>query len=381
MRLTIARLLFAVSIFMLVIGGAHYYFLRRLVFDTALPSPWSELAMAAVATLGASMIAHPVVDRVFGPRAAAPIGWPSYIWMAACFYLLLGLWASDAVMALLGLGGVEVARARAVGLTGIIGLALLVGFVSALRPPAVRRIEVRIPNWPEALDGFRIVQMSDIHIGSLIRRRFAERIVARCNALDPDLLAITGDLVDGSVHHLQEDVAPFGNLRARHGVFFVTGNHDHYSGASGWVRRVTELGMRPLRNERVTIGNGEGAFELAGVDDISSRRVDGRGYDMRAAMAAWDGARPVVLLSHDPRSFEHARKHGVHLQLSGHTHGGQMWPFSWFVRMQTRYVAGRYQVGDSQLYVSRGTGYWGPPIRLLAPAEITELTLRPGTPN
>ena len=179
------------------------------------------------------------------------------------------------------------------------------------------------------------------------------------------------------MHHLHDEVAPFANLRARHGVFFVTGNHDHYSGASRWVDRVAELGMQPLRNRSVIVAQDVAdGFELAGVDDISSRRVDGHGYDMPRALEAWDRTRPLIMLSHDPRSFEDARGHGVHLQLSGHTHGGQMWPFGWFVRLQTRYVAGAYRAGNSQLYVSRGTGFWGPPVRLLAPAEITELVLR-----
>ncbi|MGD8859504.1 MAG: metallophosphoesterase, partial [Myxococcales bacterium] len=361
-----------------LVGGAHYYFVLRLVGDTALSSPFAELATAAIATLGALLIAHPVLERSFGLRFAA-LGWPSNLWMGASFYLLLGLGVTDAWLALAGDGGLAMARARAAGVVALTGGAVVLGMVSALGLPRVKRVRMEVPGWPRDLSGFRIVQISDIHVGSLIRRPFARRLVDRINALDADVVAITGDLVDGSVHHLGAQVVPFGELRARQGSFFVTGNHDHYSGASRWVQRITELGIEALRNRRVEIGEGEASFELAGVDDFSSRRLapEGHGYDLERALQGWDGLRPLVLLAHDPRTFVDARRRGVQVQLSGHTHGGQIWPFSWLVRLQTPFVAGVYRRGRSQLYVSRGTGYWGPPMRLLAPAEITELSLYP----
>jgi predicted MPP superfamily phosphohydrolase len=222
------------------------------------------------------------------------------------------------------------------------------------------------------------VQISDIHIGPTLRRAFAQRLVARCNELNADLIAITGDLVDGSVIFLNDEVAPFAGLRARDGVYFVTGNHDYYSGGERWARKVSELGIEVLRNRRVAVERDGARFDLAGVDDLSSSRIGGlHGHDLSAALDGWDGELPVVLLAHDPRTFDQARHRGVHLQLSGHTHGGQMWPFAWFVRLQTRYVAGLYQRDRSHLYVSRGTGYWGPPMRVLAPAEITDICVRP----
>jgi predicted MPP superfamily phosphohydrolase len=159
-------------------------------------------------------------------------------------------------------------------------------------------------------------------------------------------------------------------------VYFVTGNHDYYSGGERWARKVSELGIDVLRNRRVAIERDGARFELAGVDDLSSSRVDGRpGHDLNAALDGWSTENPVVLLAHDPRTFDQARRRGVHLQLSGHTHGGQLWPFAWLVRLQTRYVAGLYQRDRSLLYVSRGTGYWGPPMRVFAPAEITDIRL------
>ena len=206
-------------------------------------------------------------------------------------------------------------------------------------------------------------------------RRFAAEIVERANALEPDLIAVTGDLVDGPVRELQSEVAPFAGLRARHGVFFVTGNHDHYSGDLAWVAEVSRLGMRVLRNQRVRIASGDGAFELAGVDDHRGG-YRGSSEDLPAALAGRDPELPLVLLAHDPQTFEAASQAGVDLQLSGHTHGGQLWPFAWAVRLVTSWVVGHYERAGAQLYVSRGTGFWGPPMRLFARSELTELRLR-----
>jgi predicted MPP superfamily phosphohydrolase len=242
-------------------------------------------------------------------------------------------------------------------------------------------VEVALARWPRALDGFRIVQISDLHVGPLLDRRFAADVAARVNALAPDLVAVTGDLVDGSVARVGAEVEPLGAIRARHGVFFVTGNHDYYSGADGWVARVLELGWRALRNERVAIEAEGTGFEIAGVDDHNGRLVEpGGGEDLERALGGRDPGRAVVLLAHDPTTFKRASRIGVDLQLSGHTHGGQIWPFRWFVRAVIPWIEGLHRVGASALYVSRGTGFWGPPMRLGAPAEISELVLRAAAP-
>jgi predicted MPP superfamily phosphohydrolase len=309
--------------------------------------------------------------------------------MGVAFLLLVLLGASDLV---LGLGGAAAwaaggeladaegtSRARAALVAGAALVLAAVGMRGALRPPALRRIELRIPRWPAALDGFRIAQISDVHIGPILGKRFARHVVERVNALSPDLIAVTGDLVDGSVRRLGDEVAPFADLRADHGVYFVTGNHDHYSGARSWVARAAELGMRPLRNECVAIARGAAAFDLAGVDDAHGSWLgEGGGEDLERALAGRDRSRPVVLLAHDPSTWKRASRMGVDLQLSGHTHGGQIWPFFYFVRLVIPWVAGLYERAGSLLYVSRGTGFWGPPLRLLAPAEITEISLRCG---
>lgn len=362
------------TILLTILGLAHRYFIVRLVHDPMLSGELRTLATTLIAALGLSIVAHPILDRRFGPGVGRVSAWPAYIWLATCFYLLLTLGLSDLALAVLGLEGIEVERQRALGVVVSVTLVLLFGLYSGLRVPSVKRVSVAIPGWPAALDGYRLVQLSDVHIGTLIDQRFAERVTARVNELDADAVAITGDLVDGSVERIGERVAPFGALRGRDGVFFITGNHDYYSGAADWCARLTELGMRVLRNEGVAIERHGARFWLAGVDDYSSRRRSEK--DIDDALRGTDASTPVVLLAHDPRTFEQAHRRHVSLQLSGHTHGGQMWPFTWLVRLQSRFVAGLYRVGSAQLYVSRGTGYWGPPVRVFAPAEITLLELR-----
>jgi predicted MPP superfamily phosphohydrolase len=238
-------------------------------------------------------------------------------------------------------------------------------------------VEVKLRKLPRALDGFTIVQISDLHVGMTIDRPFVQRVVDHANGLSPDVIALTGDLVDGKVADLRDDVAPLAQLRARHGVFAITGNHEYYSGADAWIAEITRLGARYLRNERVTIGAGDVSFDLAGVDDYSAAGFPGHGEDLAAAVAGRDPARALVLLAHQPRQVRRAALHGVDLQLSGHTHGGQIWPWHYIVRIQQGgLLAGRYEYQGTQLYVTRGCGYWGPPVRLLAPLEITRVILR-----
>jgi uncharacterized protein len=369
-----------------VLAGAHYYLALRLVLDPGLAQPWRGLALGAIAGLGASLVLLPIAERRWGPAQTRWIAWPASLWMGFAFLLLLGLFASDLLLWLAG--GVAAAaehlpgpgsgagvRAAAVVLLAL--LAGLAGLRSGLAPPQLRRVEIELPRWPAGRDGYRIAQISDIHIGPLLGRDFAAGLVERVNALAPDLVAVTGDLVDGKLARLADEVAPFAGLRGRDGVYFVTGNHDHYSGADDWAGAIGGLGLRVLRNQRVAIGAGEQAFDLVGVDDHRGDLVGAPGgEDLDRALAGRDPARPAILLAHDPSTFRRASSLGIDLQLSGHTHGGQIWPFGLLVRLVIPTVAGRYAKGRAQLYVSRGTGFWGPPMRLFAPAEITEIVLR-----
>jgi predicted MPP superfamily phosphohydrolase len=385
-RRILAGLLF-LSVLLSTVVGIHLYIARRLVFDTELGSPLREASLLGLAVLFATLFLQPIGERLLRPPWSRAIAWPASLWMGFAFLLVVLLAATDLLLVLLGATGVadgsaaSVARPRALGVAVAALLAGLFGVRSALRPPVVTRRQLRLSRWPAALDGFRIVQITDVHIGPILGRRFAERVADCCNALEPDLVAVTGDLVDGSVRSLADEVMPFARLRARHGVFFVTGNHDYYSGERAWVARARELGMRVLRNERVTIGADGAAFDLAGVDDHRGDLVrPGQREDLARALDGRDPQRPVGLLAHDPSTFRRARRHPVDLQISGHTHGGQIWPFVYLVRLVVPWVAGHYRSGASQLYVSRGTGFWGPPMRILAPAEITEITLRAPEP-
>ncbi|MFF8607468.1 metallophosphoesterase [Streptomyces sp. NPDC015346] len=256
------------------------------------------------------------------------------------------------------------AAAAAVGTVGY-------GTYGVLRGPRVKRVTVPLAKVPRAAHGYRIAVVSDIHLGPVLGRAHTQRIVDAINATQPDLIAVVGDLVDGTVENLGTAAEPLARLRARHGSFFVTGNHEYFSGADAWVDHVRELGLRPLRNERVEIGAG---FDLAGVDDIAGER-EGQGPDFARALGDRDRAKATVLLAHQPVVVHDAVRHGVDLQLSGHTHGGQLWPGNYLAELANPTVAGLERYGDTQLYVSRGAGAWGPPVRVGAPSDITLVEL------
>ena len=369
-----------------VLFGGHFYIARRLVLDPEIAAPAREILLAVIGLGLVSLVAQPIAERVIAPPWNRLVGWPASIWMGMAFLFLTTLAAGDLLLFVAGgvayAAGGELpdatasARAQAALTLLVVGVTGAIALVSGLRKPRLVRLEIELARWPKALDGFRIAQISDIHIGPLRDRRFSRQLSERVNALEPDLVCVTGDLVDGSARLLADEVAPFGELRARHGVFFVTGNHDHYSGADDWVEVVAKLGLVPLRNRNVTIRCDDAAFVLAGVDDHRGGFGDGQREDLPKALEHRDPALALVLMAHDPGTFKRASQSGVDLQLSGHTHGGQIWPFCWLVRLVTPFVDGRHTRNGAELYVSRGTGFWGPPMRLFAPAEITEIVLR-----
>jgi predicted MPP superfamily phosphohydrolase len=255
------------------------------------------------------------------------------------------------------------AAAAAVGTVGY-------GTYGVLRGPRVKRVTVPLAKLPRSAHGFRIAVVSDIHLGPVLGRGFAQKVVDTINSTQPDLIAVVGDLVDGSVKDLGPAAAPLAQLRARHGSFFVTGNHEYFSGAAQWVRKVRELGIHPLENARTEVAG----FDLAGVNDVQGES-EGQGPDVGKALGDRDTARACVLLAHQPVQIHEAVRHGVDLQLSGHTHGGQLWPGNFIAAAANPTVAGLERYGDTQLYVSRGAGAWGPPTRVGAPSDITVVEL------
>lgn len=373
-----ARYVVFFAVASLIMGSAHWYVYARLVRDAGLPSPWGRIVTVLIALLFIVLMSGFIANRALPRAVAGPWVWVGYTWLGVVFFMVFALGASDLArvitLRLKDVSPEDPERRLAIsrlfaGGAALVGLgASAVGLAGALSPVAVNKVKVAMKQLGKGAEGMRIVQISDVHVGPTIGKAFIEDVVARINALNPDVVAITGDLVDGSVTELEEHVAPLAKLKAKHGVYFVTGNHEYYSGVSDWIRHLGTLGIKVLQNERVRIG-GEDGFDLAGIDDPTGDP------DLAKALEGRDPSRGVVLLAHQPRAIALADELKVDLQLSGHTHGGQMFPWNLFVRLQQPFVAGLHQLSHAQIYVSCGTGYWGPPMRVGAPAEITEIEL------
>ncbi|MFG3106055.1 metallophosphoesterase [Streptomyces tendae] len=417
-----------------VLVTANWYVWRRLFRDTTrAPGPVRRIGAAVVA--GGWLLA---VGALVAERAGAPfwlqrvLAWPGFLWLALSIYLLLAVLAGEVVRPLLrrflerraaarradgaeqpaaspaadpqripagtappkepeaseapgtaGTGAPSqgsplavpsrrlfvsrvVAGAAAAAAVGTVGY----GTYGVLNGPSVKRVTVPLARLPRAAHGFRIAVVSDIHLGPVLGRGFAQKVVDTINSTQPDLIAVVGDLVDGSVKDLGPAAAPLAQLEARHGAYFVTGNHEYFSGAEQWVAEVRRLGLIPLENARTELPH----FDLAGVNDVAGED-EGQGPDYERALGDRDRSRACVLLAHQPVQIHDAVDHGVDLQLSGHTHGGQLWPGNLIAGAANPTLAGLERYGDTQLYVSRGAGAWGPPTRVGAPSDITVIQL------
>ncbi|MBB2948327.1 hypothetical protein FB565_008110 [Actinoplanes lutulentus] len=410
-----------------ILGAAHWYVWRRLVRDTTVVRSRWRRAGNAVFIAGPILAVGALAGEQAGlPHAAARVvAWPGYLWLALLIYLFLGvvvgevvrpllrLWlarraekspaltapASDTTAASqgdampseaeavdtvsetdgpLGVSEESVRVSRRVFVSRVVGgaaAAVAVGTVGAgafgvLNGPSVKRITVPLAKLPRSAHGLRIAVVSDVHLGPILGSGFCRRVVETINGTQPDLIAVVGDLIDGDVEDLASSVEPLRGLRSKLGTFFVTGNHEYISGVEPWVTKVRELGMRPLRNSRIELPG----FDLAGVDDLAGED-DGAGPDFAAALGDRDRSRAVVLMAHQPVNIYDAVDQGVDLQLSGHTHGGQLWPGNYIAEMANPTNAGLEKYGDTQLYVSRGAGAWGPPVRVGAPSDITIVEL------
>jgi hypothetical protein len=357
----VRRLWPRLAIVLSVLGSAHFYIWQRFVAAPDLPRPWRTVATVAICVLAPSLPVAAIVMRRLSRATARPYTYLAYGWFGFAVYLLLGAGASHIAVA------TTLVSARTAALAGFAAAVATTayGLWNARRGPIVRRVRVPIGKLAAAASGYTIVQLTDVHIGPTLGRAFTARVVAQVNALAPDLIVITGDLIDGRLDELREHVEPLRELHARDGVFAVTGNHEYYWNAEAWMAHVATLGIRVLRNERATI---RGAFELVGVDDSTA------GEDLPRALAGRDEALPVVLLAHHPSTIR--RSAGLcDLQLSGHTHGGQILPAGWLSRLFEPHVAGLARFGTSWLYVSEGTGFWGPPMRVGTTCEIAHVTL------
>jgi uncharacterized protein len=387
----LSRLLIPLLVMTTLMALVHRYVYVRVVRDGG----WPEgLQVFFALLLGLLALAIPfsfVAMRTLPRRVMVPFSRVIYTWMGLLFYLfvlsafadagkvtasLMGFWpaaqvAQDAALRhiAIGIGGFSIAL-------GVLGM------VNVGRGFAVRRVRVPLNKWSHGTEGagahrpptFTIAHLTDIHIGPSLGKKFVDRMVDATLALNADMVVITGDLVDGSVDQLRAEVEPLRRLQARYGVFFVTGNHEYYSGADAWVAHLTRLGIRVLRNEHVVIG---GFLTLAGVDDYRAESMlPGHGQDIVKALEGRDLSLPSVLLAHQPKAYPEAVANGVDLMLSGHVHGGQIVPFNWLTRIDQPLVKGLYRRGESFIYVSEGTGFWGPPMRIGTRCEIALLELQ-----
>jgi predicted MPP superfamily phosphohydrolase len=380
-----------------VLALMNVYVWKRLVKDTTHPGRTRRTLTTVLVGLAVLLLATLVVPRFTEVSKSGWYAWPGYLWFGVIVYLFLTLLVLEPVrLALRGWvkrhptppeatehdppalnrrmfiarASAAAAGAASIGLVGF-------GAVTALGPPDLLRVPVRLRRLDPALRGFRIAVVSDIHLGPLAGRGHTERIVEIINAAEPDLVAIVGDLVDGTVEELGPAAAPFQDLAAPEGTFFVTGNHEYFvEDTAGWLNELERLGIQSLRNENTAIRRGGAAFDLVGVNDLAGDERDDP-PDFDRALAGVAASRPTILLAHQPILVSEAAARGVDLQLSGHTHGGQMWPFHHVVEMVQPSLAGLSTVGDTQLYVTRGAGFWGPPVRIGAPPDITVLTLEP----
>jgi predicted MPP superfamily phosphohydrolase len=297
--------------------------------------------------------------------------WVLFVWSVLGLLLRLGLAAA-------GVADPDRSRIVAAVVVAVALVLLLYGYAEAMRIPRVRRIDVTLPRLGAGLDGLRVVLLTDTHYGPIDRARWSAGVVRVVNTLGADVVAHTGDIADGEVAQRRAQSGPLGDVRARLARVYVTGNHEYYSGAPGWVEHMTSLGWEWLHNRHLVVQRDGARLVIAGVDDrtAAGSGVPGHRADHAAALAGADPSLPVLLLAHQPRQIAGAVQHDVDLQLSGHTHGGQMWPFHHLVRLDQPVLQGLSRHGDrTQLYTSRGTGFWGPPFRIFAPSEITVLTL------
>ena len=357
MRRSWLRLVIALAI----VFAAYFYIWLRFVAAPRLPTPVFVVATIAIVVLAPSVPFATIYLRRLPRATAMPFVFLLYTWFALAVYLLLAAALTNLACAI---AGVDPRTAAIVGVGAAVAT-VIYGLVNVARGPVVRRTTIALPKLTKR---YTIAHLTDVHIGPLLGGRFAADVVAKVNALAADLIVITGDLVDGRLDELRPHVEPLRELHAPDGVYAVTGNHEYYWNADAWLEHLRSLGLQILRNEHVTIA---GAFELAGADDSTAAE------DVPRAVAGRDPALPVVLLAHHPKTVARAIAAGVDLQLSGHTHGGQLLPLGWLSRLFEPHVAGLARFGATQLYVSEGTGFWGPPIRVGTVCEIALLTLVP----
>ncbi|MBJ6760348.1 metallophosphoesterase [Myxococcaceae bacterium JPH2] len=372
-----------VGIILSLLGGFHAYVGLRLFADPAWPAPWALLGELVLGALFVMLPAGMLLGRHESSGALRVLKWVAFIWLGSLGVFFTTTVAADLVAAVLRWTGTvtdaqSLARGKALGVLLTALPAVGFAFLTARGRARVERVTVPVEGLGAGLSGLRVVQISDIHVGPTLDGKWLTRVVEQVNALAPDVVAVTGDLVDGSVEALRDEVAPLAGLRAKLGVFYVTGNHEYYHGGRAWSAEVARLGLTVLRNEHRVVERDGARLVVAGVTDYNAGSIDAEHASRPdLALAGAPADVPRVLLAHQPRSALSLQGLRVDLQLSGHTHGGQVFPFMFFVKLQQPVVRGLARVAGVRVYTHRGTGYWGPPLRLGPSPEIAELTLVP----
>ncbi len=379
------RIVVLVTVMLTLFGGMHYYLYARLLGALG-PCSTSEIwSLRGLAVCGA--VSFPllrILSRTRVWRPTALVNWVVMVWLGLALYASLAALALQAGMFILRSAALGIHAPMLLNLSpGHAGLALVsatavviaaISVATAQAMPRTTDVEVALAHLPRSLEGFSVVQLSDVHVGPFSRAGRLRGMVERVNSLAPDLVVITGDLADEKVAHLVEAMRVLQNLKARHGVLAVTGNHDFHAGVDEVVRCAEAGNVRFLRNERVTVA---GAIDVYGIDDPIAARMEGdQAPRLEQVIGPATRQRASILLCHQPLGYPRLAELGVGLVLSGHTHGGQLWPISWLARRLYPHNAGHYQIGASHFYVSRGTGTWGPPMRLGVPSEIVRVRLR-----
>ena len=367
-----------------VLGLASFYLGARIITGWPWAGQHAGTVWLAFALFVALQFLGPYLYRVYPNRLNRffIVHWVTYTTLGIFGCLVLYSMAADVLGLLwnLAFGPGLADRAGFLTMLAMVAVTTVVGFWQAVTAPKVYRVDVPIEGLPAAFDGFRIVQVSDVHLGPTLGVRFARRAARVANELHPDLLALTGDFVDGPVETLGPVIEPFGGIAARHGSLFVPGNHEYYWDVRGWIEEFRKLGARVLLNEHVVLSRGADQIVVAGVTDYSAgHMLPGHASDPGKALHGAPERAVKILLAHHPESWRAAERAGFDLQLSGHTHGGQFFPFSLLVRLTHRYTKGLHRHGKLWIYVSRGTGYWGPPLRFGVPGEVTLICLRSAT--
>ena len=375
----------------IIVLSIHYYLWLRLIRDTGLSGLYKNIGTYSLIAFTLSFPIALLADRILPLKYSFPLLWLSYLWLGVMMLLFFLLFSIDMIKIIiyifqkLTMAGEEITNPeRREFVSGLIASAAStivlissgIGVKNYYSNATVKKFNVSLKGLPEALKGFKIVQISDLHLGQMMTKKILEQIVDQVNSLKPDLIAITGDLADGSTAKLLSEANPLKNLKAEKGIYFVTGNHEYYSGVENWTLAIEKMGIKVLNNENIKIRREDDYFYLAGVTDHEGKNFgQEHASDFKKALSGLGNGKKKILLAHQPIAVQKASEYGTDLVLAGHTHGGQIWPFNYLVYLQQPYLKGFYDYNGTKLYVNQGTGCWGPPVRLGSKNEITQIIL------